>query len=268
MERAYRFGREEHLAGIISTANHDISTDVAVVIPNAGFIHHVGPWQLHLDLVRRLDDLGLPSLRFDLSGLGDSVVPRLRESPGARTQGDIRDAIDLLVRQTGARRIILAGLCSGAVESHRAALADERVCGAALLDAPAFPDRLYPVIYWAQRALSPGRVFRFLRRKLGESTGVTDPGGPEAEPYRPFTTEAFVAQLETATHRGVEYLFTYSRDSEYNHRGQLYSILTPDTPRERIAVYYFPKLAHTPVLAEDRRVIADTLAKWIGEKFL
>lgn len=270
METAHRFGRDGHLAGIVSLPNDFKATDLAVVIPNAGFIHHVGPWQLHVDLVRRLEAAGVPSIRFDLSGLGDSELPRRRESVSARNGGDIRDAIDLLVEQSGARRVVMAGLCSGAVDAHRTALVDERVCGAGLLDPPAYPDRLYYLIYWAERLLNPSRVLRVLSRKLGALTGRTEDNESAAveETYRPFSAEEFAAQIEVATRRGVEYLFTYSRDSEYKHRRQLFSILTPDTPRSRITVYHFPKLEHTPVLIEDRRIIADTLIEWIKEKFI
>lgn len=270
METAHRFGREGHLAGIVCLPDAAKETDIAVVIPNAGFIHHVGPWQLHVDLVRQLEAAGIPSIRFDLSGLGDSEQPRQRESITARTQGDIRDAIDLLTKESGARRIIMAGLCSGAVDSHRAALIEERVCGAALLDPPAYPDRLYHVIYWSERLLNPFRISRFLSRKLGEATGRLEKEAPGAdqEPWRPMTAEEFGEEIETATQRGVEYLFTYSRDSEYKHRRQLYSILTPATPLELVTVYHFPKLEHTPVLVEDRRIIADTLINWIQDRFL
>lgn len=270
METAHRFGRDEHLAGIVNLPEGPPASDLAVVIPNAGLIHHVGPWQLHVDLARRLAEAGLPSLRFDLSGLGDSEVPRRRETVTARTGADIRDAIDLLATECGARRIVMAGLCSGAIESHRAALTEERICGAALLDPPAYGDRLYHVIRWAERYLNPPRVFRFLRRKLDESRGRLEKADPanRPEPYRPMSAEEFAAQIETASLRGVEYLFCYSGNEDYKHRRQLFSILTPATPRERVTVYHFRNLDHTPVLIEDRRIIADTLLKWIQGKFI
>lgn len=267
METAHRFGRDEHLAGIVCRPERPEIPELAVVIPNAGFIHHVGPWQLHVDLVRALAEAGVASIRFDLSGLGDSETPRRREAPADRTTGDIRDAIDLLEKDYGVRRVVVAGLCSGAVDAHRAALDEERVCGAALLDPPAYPDALYHVIYWAERALNPARILRFLRRKFDESQDAGE-GAAAQEPYRPMTAEAFAAELEMATNRGVEYLFSYSGDVEYKHHRQLFSILTPDTSRERVTVYHYPKLDHTPMLIEDRRIIADTLVSWIEERFI
>lgn len=270
METAHKFGREGHLAGIVCLPDHIHDSGIAVVIPNAGFIHHVGPWQLHVDLVEQLQAVGVPSIRFDLSGLGDSELPRRRESVAARTAGDVRDAIALLEIESGARRIVMVGLCSGAVDAHLAALAEDRVCGAALLDPPAYPDRLYHVIYWAERLLNPVRIVRVLSRKLDEATGRVEKDSSAAaeEPYRPFPAEEFAAQIEQATRRGVEYLFTYSRDSQYKYRRQLFSILTPATPRARITVYHYPKLEHTPVLVEDRRIISDTLIEWLQDKFL
>lgn len=270
LETAHKFGRDGHLAGIVSTPDGGVSSDLAVVFPNAGLTHHVGPWQLHVDLARHLAKAGLPALRFDLSGLGDSELPRQRESVTARTQADLHDAIDLVARECGARRVVMAGLCSGAIESHRAALTEERVCGVALLDPPAYGDRLYHVMRWSERFLNPARVARFLRRKLGESRGEIEKPDPanQPEPYRPMTAETFAAQIETATSRGVEYLFCYSGNDEYKHRRQLFSILTPATPHEQVTVFHFRNLDHTPVLIEDRRIIAATLIEWIQSELL
>ena len=267
-ESAHSFGREGHLAGILCRPETDSTADLAVVFPNAGLTHHVGPWQLHVDLARHLARAGLPSLRFDLSGLGDSELPRQRESVTARTQADLCDAIDLATAECGARRIVMAGLCSGAIESHRAALGDERVCGVALLDPPAYGDRLYHVLRWGERYLSPPRALRFLRRKLGESRGSREKADPanQPEPYRPMTSEEFAAQIETTTSRGVDYLFCYSGNDDYKHRRQLFSILTPATPHDRVTVFHYRNLDHTPVLLQDRRIIADTLLEWIQGK--
>ena len=45
-----------------------------IVIFNAGAVHRVGPNRMTVTLARRLAAMGLPSLRFDLEGLGDSVL--------------------------------------------------------------------------------------------------------------------------------------------------------------------------------------------------
>lgn len=270
LETAHSFGRDGHLAGIVSRPDDGPTSDLAVVFPNAGLTHHVGPWQLHVNLARHLAAAGVPALRFDLSGLGDSALPQQRESVTARTTADIHDAIDLISAECGARHIVMAGLCSGAIESHRAALTEERVCGVVLLDPPAYGDRLYHVIRWTERALNPARAFRFLRRKLHESQGKVEKPDPanKPEPYRPMSAEEFAAQIETTSLRGVDYLFCYSGNEDYKHRRQLFSILTPSTPHERITVFHYRNLDHTPVLIEDRRIIADTLLKWLQGKLL
>jgi hypothetical protein len=164
----------------------------------------------------------------------------------------------------------MAGLCSGAVDSHRAALVEERICGVALLDPPAYQDLMFEVIYWAERLLSPPRVLRYLGRKLRKVTGLgtQQAAMPVQEPYRPMTAEVFGEQVEAATLRGVDYLFCYAGAEHYKYRRQIFSILTPATPQNRITVYHYPKLEHTPILVEDRRIIADTLAGWIQGKYL
>lgn len=269
METAHKFGRDGHLAGVVCRPERAAATDVVVVIPNAGFIHHVGPWQLHVDLARQLAAAGFPSLRFDLSGLGDSEQPRRKESVSARKHSDLRDAMGLATAETGARRVVMAGLCSGAVDSHLAALAEEQVSGAVLLDPPAYPDRLFHLLYWAERVLNPARVLRYLRRTLGASGDPVGPAGAAPAPgaYRPMSAEVFASQIEETTGRGVDYLFVYAGNGDYKHRRQLFSILTPETPLSRVTVYYYRNLEHTPVLIEDRRIIADTLINWLREKF-
>jgi hypothetical protein len=81
------------------------------------------------------------------------------------------------------------------------------------------------------------------------------------------TAGEFASQIEAAARRGVDYLFIYTGGEDYKHRKQLFSILTPDTPRERIEVHHYPKLEHTPVLMEDRAIVAATLIRWLEERF-
>jgi hypothetical protein len=246
------------------------ANDLAVLIPNAGFLHHVGPWHLHVDLALKLAEVGLTSLRFDLSGLGDSELPRRREAVAARKAADIADAIGLLTSAYGVRRIVMVGLCSGAMDSHRTALVDDRICGVVLLDPPAYPDRLFHLLYWAERVLNPARVLRFLGRRAGEWAGVRERDGARREPrfHRPPTPEEFAGQIESATTRGCDYLFTYMGNGDYKHPRQLYSILTPATPRDRITVYYFRRLDHTQVLADDRRLLVGAATEWIRTRIL
>ena len=81
---------------------------------------------------------GYPSLRFDLSGIGDSAPRADALAPVEAALADIREALDSLQAARKARRVILAGLCSGADFSILYAASDPRVVGLVLMD-PSIP---------------------------------------------------------------------------------------------------------------------------------
>ena len=130
-EELCHFGEAGHLFGILARPLR--ATDKpAIVMLNAGSIHHVGPHRLYVRLARQLAQEGYPVLRIDHEGLGDSV----RRTPGRENHpypptamDDTRAAIAFLRDQHGHRRFYLMGLCSGAHTAFHAArqLADEPI---------------------------------------------------------------------------------------------------------------------------------------------
>src|SRR6201999_4304797 len=81
-ESAVRFGRHRQLAGVYGRSPLDAPKQ-ALVILNAGAIHHVGWARGHVELARRLAASGIASLRIDAAGVGDSF-------------GACRDSADML----------------------------------------------------------------------------------------------------------------------------------------------------------------------------
>jgi alpha-beta hydrolase superfamily lysophospholipase len=134
------FGR---LFGILSRAREDPSREgpavLAAVLLNAGAMRRIGPNRMWVEIARRWAARGVPTLRIDLEGIGDAdgdagrfselaelYVPELVEQ--------VRAALDALERQGIADRFVLMGLCSGAYWSFHAALQDERVAAALMLN--------------------------------------------------------------------------------------------------------------------------------------
>ncbi|HUQ27190.1 MAG TPA: alpha/beta fold hydrolase [Usitatibacter sp.] len=114
-ESAVHFGPANHLFGVLTTAN-EATRRPAILMFNAGSVHHVGPNRLHVTLSRHLAAAGFDCLRFDLESLGDSVLRgEGRENyPYPQTAAaDARAALEFL-RARGYERIIAMGLCSGA----------------------------------------------------------------------------------------------------------------------------------------------------------
>lgn len=133
-ERPCRFGRDDTLVGMVC---HPVGapTGIPILILGAGIVHKVGPSRVSVRLARALAVEGHPSLRFDLSGIGDSVR---RQGSSLRTivQDDIRDALTFLLGQCpewqgGAG---LVGFCSGADNGFFLAADDRRISYLALYD--------------------------------------------------------------------------------------------------------------------------------------
>ena len=90
-----------------------------MIFLNSGILHHVGAHRLHVHLARKLAAQGYMAFRFDLSGIGDSVIHMGLNSVVERSVSETQEAMDLLQSNLGADRFILVGLCTGADNGHR-----------------------------------------------------------------------------------------------------------------------------------------------------
>jgi hypothetical protein len=67
------FGAEQSLIGVLARPGEALGpARVGCLLLNVGVNHRIGPRRLNVKLARALAGLGIPSLRFDLSGVGDS----------------------------------------------------------------------------------------------------------------------------------------------------------------------------------------------------
>ena len=140
-EEACRFGDDAHLFGVLARPDADPSRP-AIVMFNGGAVHHVGPNRLYVTLARSLAALGFACLRFDLEGIGDSVLrkPGRENHPYPETAtADARAAIQYLRERHGYRRFIALGLCSGAHTAfHTGLKLDEDIGDLILINPYAF----------------------------------------------------------------------------------------------------------------------------------
>ncbi|MEM7417571.1 MAG: GNAT family N-acetyltransferase [Gemmatimonadota bacterium] len=118
-------GSDTPLFGVLlEPAEVDRSSANVVVLPNAGSVHTAGPNRLYVELARELMRAGVPSLRFDLRNLGDSLVGAPSDENHPYPEGavdDVRAAIEL-VERAGYPGVVAAGLCSGAHTALHAAV--------------------------------------------------------------------------------------------------------------------------------------------------
>ena len=135
MERPLTIEGMRTLFGILSVPDREPRTGVALVHGWSGY--RAGPHRIFVNLARALHEQGVASLRFDLSGRGDSAGD-FEDTTLDMMIEDTLTAAALLRREAGVRRLVLAGICSGGNVALGAASLDKSLDGLALLSTPLF----------------------------------------------------------------------------------------------------------------------------------
>jgi pimeloyl-ACP methyl ester carboxylesterase len=269
IERAHVYGSHDGLLGVLCEPAGGLRPERPVAVcANVGLNHRVGPNRLWVELARRLAAAGYATLRFDLSGFGDSL-PR-RDSGGdlERAVLDLREALDFLEAKKGARRFVLVANCSGTDSQHALALRDPRVVGTLTIDGYAYRDGLY----WLHRALRVFQPARFARRarqrRLERERARREPGQPRQEVWTRDipAREIFARDLETLAARGVQsfLLFTSGADLRYNHRAQFHRMFGR---RDTVEVAWDCHADHLLSTAADREVFLAQAVDWMRRRF-
>ncbi len=131
------------LSGVLSEPVSAAEADLCVVLLNAGAVRRIGTQRMWVELARRWAARGVPTLRFDVVGVGDSDGEE--ESYSRRSAFQRREfasqviaAFDELERRGLPGAFHLVGICSGAYWGVHAGLEDKRVRGLSLLNLLAF----------------------------------------------------------------------------------------------------------------------------------
>jgi len=153
-ERAFTFPcREATLVGVVHPSDQPTRRGVLVVV--GGPQYRVGSHRQFVLLARDLAAKGVPVMRFDHRGIGDSDEPYLGFEA---LDHDIASAVDaFLVQCPGVREVVLWGLCDAASAILFYAHQDPRVAGIALLNpwlrTPEGEARTYLRHYYVQRLI-------------------------------------------------------------------------------------------------------------------
>ena len=238
------FGEAKSLVGVVSEPDSaPETTRPGVILLNAGVLHRVGPNRVHVRLARSLAEAGFLSLRFDLSGLGDSRPRRGRASFVRTMVAEVREAMDALATTRGVQSFVLAGICSGADNALRAAVEDERVAGAVLIETYTVPSRGFTLYSYRHKLLNPVSWWRLLRGR-SELLSRDRPSPPPASPRVPSTAptapppepltdsvlpsaQVLVESVGRLVDRGTRLCFVYAATSPayFNYRVLLRSPL-------------------------------------------
>ena len=114
------------------------TTSTAMILLPAGLKDRVGPHRLYVHLARFLSSHGIPVLRLDALGIGESDGEmaaafngfHYRRIQSGQFVDDTLLAMEVLSKRFPIRRFVLAGLCGGAISAQlAAAAAQDRVVG-------------------------------------------------------------------------------------------------------------------------------------------
>lgn len=264
-EQAFRFGRAHHMVGIagLPPAN---ANGVGVIVLNAGLVHRIGPFRLHVELTRRLNACGYPTLRFDLSTIGDSGACGDSQTRTQQVCADVGDAMNLLQQQSGCKRVVLVGLCSGAQNAHTVACSDARVAGAVFLDGYAYRTFGYRLRHYLPRLLGAGRWLRALTHRREPSTPrSTEPVFAVARLPREVVRADFVSMLD----RGMKLCLIYSGgiSNYFNHAHQFRECFGRVMARPGVSTRFIGEADHTYILTGDRNRLLDNIEHWLSDNF-
>jgi len=274
-EHALSFAAGGRLTGILTEPDTDRCRPGAplVLSSNVGINHHVGPYRFFVDLSRALARRGFASLRFDLSGLGNS---------GARkdTLGDLQRAVDDHVEAMnflatrGYRRFVPVGFCSSVDAAHGIALRDERVVGVCFIEGYTFRTRGFFLRY-PLRLFDRARWRRVLSRKmppiLRDLPGLRRLGrfatafaGQDQVFLREYPEPADLRRdYEALIARGTHQLFIYTGDDNYNHQGQFLEFTGLTSLGPTMKIVHLPEADHTLFRVADRDHAIALVCDWM-----
>lgn len=276
-ETVCQFGPDNGLVGMLTQPDGQSTPQgPVVVLLSAGLLHRVGPFRLYISLARELAAVGVSSLRFDLSGIGDSEASKLAASIEERTLSDIRAAYDFMGEQFGVEQFVVGGLCSGADDAFRATLDDDRVVGSFQLDGMGYrTKRFYKglmVNHYLPRLASADKWKRLAGRFGGaktEEAPVTSKGGEEDLNRSMPSREEASAGLAAMDAKGQKSLLVYTGgvSEYYNYGGQIFDSIPAARKYAGLSECYLPESDHTYMLKRDRQKVLSVLCDWYKQSW-
>ena len=270
-ESVCQFGPNNSLTGIFAQPDESVRVAGAPValILNAGIVHNIGPFRLHVDIARILAEAGFSSFRIDLSGLGDSET-RTGKSVENRAVLDATEAIDFLAENYDVRSVVATGLCSGAFNAHQVALADSRVVGAAFFDGIVFRTTGFYLRHY-MRFLSP-RFWRnaIKRRWIGEPATSEADGATlaESEFFEIGKTQKEVSvEIGGMKERGLKMLFVYTKGYDDIASSSQFEEMFGIKADDQVQVEYYNEAEHTFRLTHNRSAVCSRMRDWYSSQF-
>ncbi len=242
--------------------------DTGVLILNAGLLHNVGPFHLHVLLGRALAESGFVVTRLDQSGKGESA----RRKGVKRNDSILQDYDDALESMApfGVRKLVIVGLCSGADDGSFIAAKRDSVVGLVSFDGYAHRNLKFYAGHYLRRVFSPSAVSRIARRlaRLFDSS-QSDGGDPAGLDIRDWASDdEMLARFATLVDRGGKVLSVFTSGQDYyNYHGQLADNLRGKVSLESVDEDYHPLVDHTFSTQLDRTELVARVTSWLQSNY-
>ncbi|WFU79157.1 alpha/beta fold hydrolase [Bradyrhizobium sp. CIAT3101] len=275
VERVAQFGPEKGLVGVVAEPA-ELSNQIkpAVVILNTGTVHRVGHHRMYVSMARKLARAGHTVLRFDFSGLGDSLS-QLSDQPLLQSNfADIGHALKWLQTTRGVSRAVLIGLCSGADHAILYGFSDTRIVGLVLIDPYVPPTTRYFIDYFSRR-LRDVRNWRHVRlhkskllRRFFEHLSQTlrREGGPQHLVYQGMNVRASLERAYEATAQaGVKMLVICTgrhHAPRQTYREQFVSAFSRVSFETSLRLEFFKDADHTFSSVKSRTELDESVTRW------
>ena len=256
-------------------------TKPALILFNAGLLHRVGPNRLNTTLARLCADDGYPSLRLDLTGLGDSPALSAGAEPQSSSnnnnvENDLSDAMNFMQEQYQVKEFILIGLCSGALDALAVAAIDKRVVAAVCIDGIAFRTfRFYAKHIFSHKLTRMLQIKNWRRLLYRVTEGETEYGQLVGGMQNSMADDGNIARysrqryaelLKSMDERYVRLLFIYTGGAGqfYNYAGQFREMFRGFRFSDRISSKFHPQADHLFMLEHHRKALIVDIRQWLG----
>jgi pimeloyl-ACP methyl ester carboxylesterase len=276
-ENAIVFGDDANLVGVHCVPkDDDFDTRFAVLLITPGMLPSSGPFRMHRLIANRLAGAGIQSLRFDLSGIGESLAVGAQGSSLDRAANEIRAAINYLSAEHGVKKVALFGLCSGADDALYAALKDDRIVGLFSVDGLGYRTTLFHLHRIVKNhlpKLMSGRAWKSRwNRLMKKQSSIPDSLRPGFDIREFPDRETAVEQLSLLVNRGVKLHFHYTGGvgDYYNHAAQFKRMfagtkLAHEGSLQQISTSFHPKSDHVSFLIEHRELVVQMATDWFSQ---
>lgn len=268
-ESIHIYGDQKNLQGIATIPDDYKCKNIAIILLNAGLVHKVGPFNLNIDMARKLSASGYFVFRFDLAGLGDSMKIQSNRTNNQNTMDDLAMTMSHLESQYMIHKFIVIGLCTGADHSHKISVLDNRVIGNVCLDGYGYRTPTF----WLKRVtpvlLNPARLLRSIISRLHTSPNITNTSGADSYFWKLPAKKDYISDMKQTFHRNVKslYLFTGGVTVYYNYKDQFKDGFQRYDFWNNIEVDRYPEFDHTFLLIDDRQVMIKRVRDWLDKHF-